>query len=42
VLLCVLLLCSAQVWWTFILCTVLVTLFVEPYSLAFAAFPGLQ
>jgi len=34
--------CRAQSWWTFILFTVVVTLFVEPYSLAFAAFPGLQ
>lgn len=32
----------AQSWWTFILFTVVVTLFVEPYSLAFAAFPGLH
>jgi hypothetical protein len=30
----------AQAWWTFILCTVVVTLFVEPYALAFAAYPG--
>lgn len=32
----------AQAWWMFIACTVVVTLFVEPYSLAFAAYPGLQ
>lgn len=32
----------AQCWWTVILITVVFTLFVEPYSLAFAAYPGLQ
>ncbi|KAF8054945.1 AKT1 [Scenedesmus sp. PABB004] len=32
----------AQCWWTFILCTVVVTLFVEPYSLAFSHYPGLH
>eukprot|EP00878_Enallax_costatus_P040712 GHUV01047065.1.p1 GENE.GHUV01047065.1~~GHUV01047065.1.p1 ORF type:complete len:324 (+),score=64.85 GHUV01047065.1:636-1607(+) len=32
----------AQCWWGFILVTVMVTLFVEPYSLAFAAYPGLH
>jgi hypothetical protein len=40
--LCLPIFCRAQCWWTFILFTVVVTLFVEPYSLAFAAFPGLQ
>jgi hypothetical protein len=33
--------CSAQCWWTFISCTVMVALFVDPFSLAFAQFPGL-
>lgn len=30
-----------QAWWCVILVTVLVTMVVEPYSLAFAAYPGL-
>lgn len=33
--------CSAQCWWTFIACTVMVALFVDPFSLAFARYPGL-
>ncbi|WIA36270.1 hypothetical protein OEZ86_007599 [Tetradesmus obliquus] len=31
----------AQVWWSFIIVTVVVTLFVEPYNLAFSEYPGL-
>lgn len=31
----------AQCWWTFISCTVMVALFVDPFSLAFAQYPGL-
>ena len=31
----------AHMWWGFILVTVLVTMVVEPYCLAFAQFPGL-
>lgn len=33
--------CRAQVWWSFIIVTVVVTLFVEPYNLAFSEYPGL-
>jgi hypothetical protein len=35
------LLYRAQFWWTFIICTVVVTLFVEPYNLALSEYPGL-
>jgi hypothetical protein len=33
--------CSAQCWWTFILVTVLATLFLEPFNLAWSEYPGL-
>jgi hypothetical protein len=36
-----LLLRSAQFWWAFILCTVLVTAWWEPWGLAFTEHPGL-
>lgn len=32
---------SAHIWWAFILVTVLLTMVVEPYCLAFAEYPGL-
>jgi hypothetical protein len=33
--------CSAQCWWTFILVTVVATLFLEPFNLAWSEYPGL-
>jgi hypothetical protein len=32
---------SAQCWWTFILVTVVATLFLEPFNLAWSEYPGL-